>query len=159
MRVVVLSKVRAFSRRHEDYLAILSKYSLFISQLYMTPAELRWTAMATEIENLRAKTETLNEELRTEEQKEKSLQEEIEILEAKIVIRFLEKELDTKTESIGQLEWRKGELQEKYNQPVQDAKKDKESKEFSEIVVAAEPVCNPEPVESAEQTQRKRRFF
>lgn len=47
--------------------------------------------MATEIENLRARKERLIDELQDEEHKEKSLQEDIEILEEKIEIRDFEK--------------------------------------------------------------------
>jgi len=116
--------------------------------------------MATEIENLRARTETLNEDLKTEEQKEKSLQEDIQILEEKIVIRNLEKELDGKRESVRQLEARKKELQDEYSQPVQETKNDEEPKETSEFVVTPEPIVTAEPIETEEQdTQKKRRFF
>lgn len=116
--------------------------------------------MATEIENLRARTETLNEDLKTEEQKEKSLHEDIEILEEKIVIRNLEKELDAKRESVRQLESRKKELQDEYSQPIQETKSDEEPKETSEFVVAPEPIVTAESVETEEQTaQKKHRFF
>lgn len=117
--------------------------------------------MATEIENLRARKERLKDELQAEEQKEKSLQEDIEILEEKIEIRDLEKKLEAKRESVKQLESRKSELQDKWNQPTQDTKKDEEPKEpSSQLMVNVEPAYNPEPIQSDESNaQKKRRFF
>jgi hypothetical protein len=117
--------------------------------------------MVAEIETLRAKKETLKEELQIEGQKEKSLQEDIEILKEKIEIRGLEKELDTKHESVKQLESRKKELQGEWNQSAQDTKKDEESKEpSSEPTIIVTPAPTPEPVESQESdAQKKRRWF
>jgi chromosome segregation ATPase len=117
--------------------------------------------MATEIENLRARKETVKDELQAEEQKENSLQEDIKILEEKIEIRDLEKKLEAKRESVKQLESRKSELQDKWNQPTQDTKKDEEPKEpSSQLMVNVEPAYNPEPIQSDEQNaQKKRRFF
>ena len=117
--------------------------------------------MATEIENLRARKERLTDELQNEEQKEKSLQEDIEILEEKIEVRDLEKKLEAERESVKQLESRKSELRDKWDQPAQDTKKDEEQKESSpQLIVNAEPPCNSEPIQSNESNaQKKRRFF
>lgn len=116
--------------------------------------------MATEIENLRARKERLIDELQDEEHKEKSLQEDIEILEEKIEIRDFEKKLEAKRESVKQLESRKNELQDKWDQPVQDTKKDEEPKEPSQLMVNVEPSSNSEPIQSDESNaQKKRRFF
>jgi len=117
--------------------------------------------MATEIENLRTRKETLKYELQAEEQKEKSLQEEIETLKEKIEIRDLEESLETKRESVKQLESQKSELQDKWNQPNQDTKKDEEQKEPTpELILTVEPNPNLEPVQSEESNrERKRRFF
>jgi chromosome segregation ATPase len=117
--------------------------------------------MAAEIENLRARKERLKDELQTEEQKEKSLQEDIETLEEKIEIRDLEKKLETKRESVKQLESRKSELQDKWNQPAQNTKKDEESTEpSSQLMVNVEPAYNPESIQSDEpNAEKKRRFF
>jgi len=117
--------------------------------------------MATEIESLRARKERLKDELQNEEQKEKSLQEDIEVLEEKIEIRDLEQKLDTRRESVKQLESKKSELHDKWNQPAQDAKKDEEPKEPStQLMVNAEPPYNSEPIQSDESNaQKKRRFF
>jgi len=115
--------------------------------------------MLAEIETLRARKETLKEELQIEEQKEKSLQEDIEILKEKIEIQGLEKGLNTKRESVKQLESRKSELQGEWNQSTQDTRKDEESKEpSSEPAVIVMPA--PEPLESQESdTQKKRRWL
>jgi predicted RNase H-like nuclease (RuvC/YqgF family) len=117
--------------------------------------------MATEIDDLRARKEKLRDELQTEEQKEKSLQEDIEVLEEKIEIRDLEKKLEAERESVKQLESRKSELQNIWNQPAQDTKKDEESKEQSpQLTVNIEPTNNSEPIQTDEQnTEKKRRFF
>jgi predicted nucleic acid-binding Zn-ribbon protein len=117
--------------------------------------------MAAEIETLRAKKETLKQELQIEGQKEKSLQEDIEILKEKIEIRGLEKELDTKHESVKQLESRKSELQGEWNQSTQDTRKDEESrKPSSEPTIIVMPAQTPEPFESQESdAQKKRRWF
>lgn len=117
--------------------------------------------MATEIENLRARKETLKCELHAEEQREKSLQEGIETLEEQIEIRDLEKSLEIKRESVKQLESQKNELQGKWNQPNQDMKKDEEQKEPSpELILDVDPSSNLEPVQSEESNrERKRRFF
>lgn len=116
--------------------------------------------MATEIENLRARKERLKDELQAEEQKEKSLQEDIMILEEKIEIRDLEKKLEAKQESVKQLESRKSELQDKWNQPTQDTKKDEEPIEPpSQLMVNVEPAEQPEPVQSDESNAQKKRHF
>jgi len=117
--------------------------------------------MATEIENLRVRKERLKDELQTEEQKEKSLQEDIEVLEEKIEIRDLEKKLEVERESVKQLESRKSELQDRWNQPTQDTKKDEEPEEqSSQLAVNVEATNNSEPIHSDEQNaQTKRRFF
>lgn len=117
--------------------------------------------MATEIESLRARNETVKAELQTEEQKEKSLQEDITILEEKIEIRDLEKKLEAKRESVKQLASRKSELQDKWDQPTQDTKKEDEPQEPpSQLMVNVEPACDHAPVQSDESNaQRKRRFF
>jgi len=117
--------------------------------------------MATEIENLRVRKERLKDELQTEEQKEKSLQEDIEVLEEKIEIRDLEKKLEVERESVKQLESRKSELQDRWNQPTQDTKKDEEPEEqSSQLAVNVEATNNSEPIQSDEQNaQKKRRFF
>lgn len=117
--------------------------------------------METEIENLRARKERLKDELQAEEQQEKSLQEDIEMLEEKIEIRDLEKKMETKRESVKQLELRKTELQDKWNQPTQDTKKDEEpKKESPQLMVNVQSANNPEPIQSDEQNvQKKRRFF
>jgi len=117
--------------------------------------------MATEIENLRVRNETVKAELQAEEQKEKSLQKDITILEEKIEIRDLEKKLEAKRESVRQLESRKSELQDKWNQPAQDAKKEDEPKEPpAQLMVNVESACNDVPIQSDESNaQRKRRFF
>jgi chromosome segregation ATPase len=117
-------------------------------------------AMVTEIEDLRTRKEKLKEELQVEEQKEKSLQEDIETLEEKIEIRDVEKKLEAKRESVKQLESRKSELQEKWNQPVQDVKKNEEPKEQSSpLMINAETACNSEPVQSSESNAQKKRHF
>lgn len=117
--------------------------------------------MSTEIETLRARKEKLKEELQIEGQKEKSLQEDIEILKEKVEIRGFEKELDTKRESVKQLESRKSELQGEWNQSTQDTRKDQESKEpSSEPTIIVMPAQTPESVESQESdAQKKRRWF
>jgi chromosome segregation ATPase len=117
--------------------------------------------MATEIENLRARKERLKDELQAEEQKEKSLQEDIEILEEKIENRDMEKKLEAKRESVKQLESRKGELQDKWNQPTQDTKIDEKTKDqSSQLLVNVEPVYNPESIQSDEpKAEKKRRFL
>ena len=117
--------------------------------------------MSTEIETLRARKEKLKEELQIEGQKEKSLQEDIEILKEKVEIRGFEKELDTKRESVKQLESRKSELQGEWNQSAQDTRKDEESKEpSSEPTIIVMPAQTPEPIESQESdAQKKRRWF
>jgi chromosome segregation ATPase len=117
--------------------------------------------MATEIENLRARKERLKDELQAEEQKEKSLQEDTEILEEKIEIRDLEKKLEARRESVTQLESKKRELQGQWEQPDKDTKKEEEPKEpSSQLMVNVEPAYNPEPAQSDEQNaQKKRRFF
>ena len=117
--------------------------------------------MSTEIETLRARKEKLKEELQIEGQKEKSLQEDIEILKEKVEIRGFEKELDTKRESVKQLESRKSELQGEWNQFAQDTRKDEESKEpSSEPTIIVMPAQTPESVESQESdAQKKRRWF
>jgi predicted RNase H-like nuclease (RuvC/YqgF family) len=115
--------------------------------------------MATQIEDLRARKERLKDELQVEEQKEKSLQEDVEILEEKIEIRDLEKKLEAERESVRQLESRKSDLQDRWNLPAQDTKKDEEPKEqSSQMMINVEPA--PEPVQSEEQNvQKKRHFF
>jgi chromosome segregation ATPase len=115
--------------------------------------------MATEIENLRARKEGLKDDLQAEEQKGKSLQEDIEILEEKIEIRDLEKKLEAERESVRQLESRKSDLQNRWNQPAQDTKKDEEPKEqSSQVMINVESA--PEPAQSEEQNvQKKRHFF
>jgi predicted RNase H-like nuclease (RuvC/YqgF family) len=117
--------------------------------------------MSDEIETLRAKKETLKVELQVEGQKEESLQEDIEILQEKFEIRSLEKELDTKRESVKQLESKKSELQGEWNQSTQDTTKDEASKETSsEPTITVVPVETPEPVESQEASaQKKRRWL
>jgi chromosome segregation ATPase len=127
----------------------------------MAPFKHKGTAVAMEIESLRARKERLKDELRDEEQKGKSLQEDIEILEEKIEIRDLEKNLEAERESVRQLESRKSELQDKWDQPAQDTKKDEESKESSsQLMVNAEPPCNSQPIQSDESNaQKRRRFF
>lgn len=117
--------------------------------------------MAAEIETLRAKKETLREELQIEGQKEKSLQADIEILKEKVEIRGLEKELDTKRESVKQLESRKSELQGELNQTTQDTRKNEETKEPPSIpAIIVMPTQTPEPVEPQESdAQKKRRWF
>jgi predicted RNase H-like nuclease (RuvC/YqgF family) len=117
--------------------------------------------MSDEIETLRAKMETLEVELQVEEQKEESLQEDIEILQEKIEIRSLEKELDTKRESVKQLESKKSELEGEWNQPVQNTTKDEEQKEpSSEPTITVMPPQISEPVESQESSaQKKRRWL
>ena len=89
------------------------------------------------------------------------MQENIETLEEKIEIRDLEKKLEEKRESVKQLESRKSELQDKWNQPAQDTKKEEEPKEqSSQLIVNVEPADNPEPIQSDESNaQKKRRFF
>jgi len=133
----------------------------FINQLSAGHVKHEQMTMSDEIETLRAKKETLKEELQVEGQKEESLQEDIEILQEKIAIRSLEKELDTKRESVKQLESRKSELQGEWNQPAQDTRKDEESKEpSSEPTIIVMPAQTPESVESQESdAQKKRRWF
>jgi len=117
--------------------------------------------MSAEIETLRARKETLKEELQIEGQKEKSLQEDIEILKEKIEIRGFEKELNTKHESVKQLESRKNELQGEWNQSTQDTRKDEEPKEpSSEPTTIVMPAETCEPVESQNvDAQKKRRWL
>jgi chromosome segregation ATPase len=119
------------------------------------------TMMTAEIETLRAKKETLKEEVQFEGQKENSLQEDIEILKEKIEIRGLEKELDTKRESVKQLESIKSGLQGEWNQSTQDTRKDEKSKEpSSEPTIIVVPAQTPEPAESQESdAQKKKRWF
>ncbi len=117
--------------------------------------------MSGEIETLRARKETLKEELQVEGQKEESLQEDIEILQEKIAIRDLEKQLDTKRESVKQLESRKSELEGEWNQSTQDTTKDEAPKEpSSEPTITVMPPQTTEPVESQEASaQKKRRWL
>ncbi len=119
--------------------------------------------MSSEIENLRFRKEALISELQSEEQKEKSLQEEIAILENKIEIRDIEKKLETRRESIRQLVTRKTELQNKWDQSDTSRKTDEEPKESTpEVVVNVEPAYSPEPepIPVEETTgQKKHRFF
>jgi len=117
--------------------------------------------MSAEIETLRARKEKIKEELQVEGQTEKSLQGDIEILKEKIEIRALEKQLDTKRESVRQLESRKTELQGEWNQSTQDRTKDEEPKEpSSEPTITVMPVETLEPVESQESNaQKKRRWL
>jgi chromosome segregation ATPase len=148
--------------QYQQLFVISNKDSPFIIKLYTkAPFKHRGIAMATEIENLRARKETVKTELQAEEQKEKSLQEDIQILEEKIEIRDLEKKLEARRESVKQLESRKSELQEKWNQPTQDMKKDEEPKKTpSQLMVNVEPASNPAPIQSDETSaQKKRRFF
>jgi predicted nucleic acid-binding Zn-ribbon protein len=117
--------------------------------------------MSTETETLRAKKDKLREELQIEGQKEKSLQDEIETLKEKVEIRGLEKELDTKRESVKQLESKKNELQAELNQAILETKKDEVSTASlpePTIVVMAPPT--PEPVQPQESdAQKKKRWF
>jgi hypothetical protein len=117
--------------------------------------------MATEIEELRARKERLKDELLAEEQKERSLQEDTEKLEEKIEIRDLEEKLETKRESVKQLESRKSELQDKWNQPSQDTRKDEKPKEStSELMVTVEPASDSATVQSDKQdAQKKHRWL
>ncbi len=116
--------------------------------------------MDTEIENLRARTEALNQELTAEERKEKSLQQDIEILEEKIAIRNLETDLYARRESVRQLEMRKRKLQDEYNQPPQETKTEAETETSPNVIVAPEAVCSDEVLTSEEQdTEKKHRFF
>ena len=61
----------------------------------------------TEIESLGARKEGLKAELQTKEEKEKSFQEDMQILKEKIEIRHPEIELKAKLESMKQLESKK----------------------------------------------------
>lgn len=117
--------------------------------------------MSDEIETLRAKKETLKEELRVEGQKEESLQKDIEILQEKIEIRSLEKELDTKRDSVKQLESRKSQLEGEWNPPTQNTTIDEASKEpSSESTIAVITPQTIEPVESQDSSaQKKRRWL
>jgi chromosome segregation ATPase len=118
--------------------------------------------MPAEIEMLRARKETLKGELQTEGQREKSLQEDIEILKEEIEIRGLEKELDTRRESVKQLESRKSELQGEWSQSTQDTRKNEESKAepSNEPTVMVMPTENQQPLESEESgAQKKKRWF
>ena len=117
--------------------------------------------MSTETETLRARKDKLREELQIEGQKEKSLQEEIETLKEKVEIRGLEKELDTKRESVKQLESKKNELQTELNQAIPETKKDEISTTPpSEPTIVVLPAPTPEPVQSEESdSQKKRRWF
>jgi predicted nucleic acid-binding Zn-ribbon protein len=126
----------------------------------MAPFKHKGIAVAMEIESLRARKERLKDELRDEEEKAKSLQEDIEILEEKIEIRDLEKNLEAERESVRQLESRKSELQDKWDQPSQDTKKEEEPKESSQLVVNVEQPCSSQPIQSDESNaQKRRRFF
>ena len=80
--------------------------------------------MSAEIQALRARKEMLRQELQAEEQKEKALQEDIDVLKEKIEIHSIEKELNAKRESIKQLESKKSELQGQLNEPAKDTGKD-----------------------------------
>ncbi len=117
--------------------------------------------MSTETETLRARKDKLREELQIEGQKEKSLQEEIETLKEKVEIRGLEKELDTKRESVKQLESKKNELQAELNQAIPETKKDEVSTAPPpEPTIVVMPPPTPEPVQSQESdAQKKRRWF
>ena len=117
--------------------------------------------MATEIEELRARKERLKDELLVEEQREKSLQEDTKILEEKIEIRDLEEKLEAKRESVKQLESRKSELQNKWNQPSQDTRKDDEPREpSSQLIVNVEPASDSVTVQSDQQdAQKKHRWL
>jgi len=139
----------------------LDKDLPFINQLYARHVKHGWMTMSTEIETLRARKEKIKEELQNEGQKEKSIQEEIETLKEKIEIRGLEKELDTKRESVKQLESRKNELQTEWNQSTQKTKKDEASTALSpEPTIVVMPAPTPEPVQSQESdAQKKRRWF
>lgn len=124
--------------------------------------------MAMEIETLRSKKEELKCELETEIQKEKSVEENIKILEEKLAIRDLKEKLGAKRESVKKLESIKAELESQFNQPsVQlpsedDAKKNEQLKEQSTgLLMQEEPVANAKPVESTEPSEKKKKhgFF
>lgn len=124
--------------------------------------------MTTEIETLRLKKEMLKEELQIEGQKEKNLQEDIQILKEKIEIQGLERTLDAKRESVRQLAAKKGELQGELNQSTPEPAKVEESKESTEPSVIVLPDLNAETVEAEPEatqqpqesdSQKKRRWF
>jgi len=121
-----------------------------------------------EIETLRSKKEELKCELEAEIQKEKSLEENIKILEEKLAIRDLEEKLGEKRESVKQLESIKAELENQFNQPKtqlpteDDAKENEQLKEQSMgLLVQEEQVPDAKPSESAEPSEKKKKhgFF
>jgi CII-binding regulator of phage lambda lysogenization HflD len=113
--------------------------------------------MDTDIESLRARKEGLKAELQAEEEKEKSLQEEILTLKEMIEILDLERELEAKRESVKQLESRRNELQNRWTQQAQETEKNKEPS--SQFMTDAESAHNPEPVKSDEKNAQKKQFF
>lgn len=123
--------------------------------------------MAMEIETLRSKKDELKCELETEIQKEKSLEENIKILEEKLAIRDIEEKLTTKRESIKKLESTKAELENQFNQPKappakEEATKNEQPKEDPMgVIVKEEPVSPSTPIEPAEPTEKKKKraFF
>lgn len=124
--------------------------------------------MAMEIETLRSKKEELKCELEVEMQKEKSLEENIKILEEKLAIRDIEEKLEAKRESVEKLESIRNELELQFNQPKtqlsteDDAKKNEQQKEQSTgLLVQEETVSNASPIESVEPSEKKKKrgFF
>ena len=121
-----------------------------------------------EIETLRSKKEELKCELEVEMQKEKSLEENIKILEEKLAIRDIEEKLEAKRESVEKLESIRNELELQFNQPKtqlsteDDAKKNEQQKEQSTgLLVQEETVSNASPIESVEPSEKKKKrgFF
>lgn len=117
--------------------------------------------MSAEIEMLRARKETLKGELQTEGQREKSLQEDIDILKEKIEIRGLEKELETRHESVKQLESRKSELQGEWSQSTQETRKNGEPKAepSTEPTIMVMPTENHQPVGSEKSGAQKKKLW
>lgn len=114
-----------------------------------------------EIETLRSKKEELKCELEAEIQKEKSLEENIKILEEKLAIRDLEEKLEAKRESVKKLESIKNELESQYNQSKTLLSTEQQNEQSTGLIVQEEPVSNTGSVESTEPSEKKKKhgFF
>jgi len=123
--------------------------------------------MTMEIETLRTKKEELKCELEAEIQKEKSVEENIKILEEKLAIQDLEEKLQEKRESVRKLESIRADLENQYNQPkaeipaTDDAKENDQTEQSTGLLVQEEQATATEPVEPAEPTEKKKKhgFF
>jgi hypothetical protein len=124
--------------------------------------------MSIEIETLRSRKEELRCELETETQKEKSLEESIQILEEKLAIRDLEEKLSARQESVRKLESKKTDLENQFSQPKTQlpaqeeiVKNENPDEQSMGVLVQEEQVPIAESVESAEHSEKKKKhgFF